>query len=264
MKQEEFSCKLMDKLAGELSENDALHFTTSLSEDETLSDEFAFFEQAWEDMDSLPVEEPAESLSQNFYAQLEEFEQRKENSISAKLKRAKQIFVSSPILKNLSYGAFLLTFGFILGGKFNKKTIVNQTHIQAHVDPPQNSTYISTAEKLNRVKSLVPKKEDDSSLEILKGIVQQEKNTNVRLAALQQIGDNYVNNQSLKRFLVHQLEQETSPLIQVELLNLMIENSQTRESIQTMESILAKRNLNPFVQEKIKKDLPVLRASYVQ
>lgn len=272
MKKEEFTLSLMDKLAGELSENEAKKFETEVAQDEELSNDFDFFSQAWEDLDRLDVStKPSASLSENFYARLHQEQWKKENSFQAKVKRlASQIYSSSPLARNLSFGLFLLAFGFILGGRFNTKTThVKQTIVQQQPQQIKEVVYIPSTEKLQQMNhfnaSTAAQVEPTNTTEKrLKDIVMYESNTNVRLAALSQLGNLFSNDESLKKFYIHQLEREHSPLIQVELLNLIIENSKTKESIQTMETFLSKQKLSPVVAEKIKKDLPVLRASYIQ
>lgn len=274
MKKEEFTLSLMDKLAGELSENEARAFEAEVAQDEELSKDFDFFSQAWDDLDQLDVStKPSSSLSENFYARLHEEQWKKENSFQSKVKRfANQIYLSSPLTRNISFGLFLLAFGFILGGRFNTKTThVKQTIVQQQPQQIKEVVYVPSTEKLQQLNYLSASASEKSGTtsrvsteERLKDIVKYEANTNVRLAALNQLGNLYTNNSSLKKFYIRQLEKEQSPLIQVELLNLIIENSKTKESIHTMESFLSKQKLSPIVAEKIKKDLPVLRASYIQ
>lgn len=267
MKKEEFSSSLMDKLAGNLSENEARAFEASIAEKKHLQDEYQLFSEIWDQLENIDTDhEVPESLSQNFYQQLADEQQKQENSFTARLHRLKEeLFSASPLARNLSFGLFLLAFGFILGGKFNTNKIeVNHT-IQPAESNSEAASFVLSTDKIQQIHSIKANPSiDDETIQRLKSIIETEENTNVRLAALNKLNLNTKADGSLKQFYIQQLEREQSPLIQVELLNSIIENSRTKESINTMETMLSKRSLNPIVEEKIHKDLPVLRASYVE
>jgi len=264
-----FTIQLMDKLAGELSEKEASEFESEVSQDEHMAEEYEFFTETWQHMESFQVPAPNESLSEGFYTKLDQSIQREENALPNRLKGLSQaIFANSHLVRNLSLGLFLLAVGFILGGQLNKKTItVNQTMVQPNSDAIASNSFAAYTPSTSRIQRVnqIPQavQDDDDAITELKNVLLNETNTNVKLAALRQIGQHYPNSKGLKQFLATQIEREHSPLVQVELLNLMIDNNQSKETIQTMESMLRRRHLNPVVQEKIKKDLPVLRASYI-
>lgn len=262
MNEEEFASSLMDKLAGDLSENEVNSFEAQLSQDKSMQDDYKFFSQAWRDLGELSIANPEPSLSDNFYERLKLQQLKEERRFPNRLKSLvnELIYTSSPLARNISFCLFLLAFGFILGGNFNTKKIeVNQNMAPTEIAPQQ---YIPSTQKIQQVNAIASQN-SEQALGQLMNIVSEEQNTNVRLAALHQLGQ-HSSNPALKKFYLQQLEIETSPLIQVELLNLYMENSKTKESINTMESLLAKSKLDPNVQEKIRKDLPVLRASFIE
>lgn len=270
----DWTIQLMDKLAGELSEKEAAQFEAETMQDEHLAEEFQFFADAWDKMEEFQVPAPQNSLSDKFYAKLDATVDRQEKALPNRLKEFFGSFMqNAPMVRNLSLGMLFLAVGFILGGKWNKKTItVNQTTVHTAA-PTANGTQVSAqyasfvpaTQKIQQINSIPQTITDESeALLQLKQVLQTERNTNVKLAALRQIGQHYSDSRGLKNFLARQIEQEQSPLVQVELLNLLIDNNQSKETIQTMESMLNRRQLNPVLQEKIKKDLPVLRASYVK
>lgn len=266
MKDQEFSSSLMEKLAGNLSENEARQFEQDVASDDSLQEEYSFYAKAWEDLGDLN-ENPTvpNSLSANFYSQLAAIQEQKEKTVWARVLRLKEeLLTASPLARNLSFGLFLLAFGFILGGKFTTKKIEVNHNVQQVPTANSQLSYALSTDKIQQINTIAASETvSDETIDRLQSIIQTEEDTNVRLAALSQLSK-YSSEVSLKSFYLQQLEKEQSPLIQVELLNSIIENSRTKESINTMESMLAKRSLNPVVQEKIRKDLPVLRASYVE
>lgn len=264
MKKDDFSSYLMDKLAGELSENQSRELDQFLNTDKDLQKDYQFFSSAWAEMDDqFEDAEPSNRLSKNFYRQLAEVQQQEEKSFQNRWSQLReQLFSVSPLSRNLSFGLFLVALGFIVGGKLNKQTIqVNQNFTATA--PAEAEQFAMSTQKIQHINALY-QQNGGKSVEELKEIIENETNTNVRLAALHCLTKQTNASPSLRRFYIQQLEKEQSPLLQVELLNSIIETSKTKESITTMESMLAKQRLNPIVQEKIKKDLPVLRASYVQ
>lgn len=267
MKDQEFSATLMDKLAGNLSENDARAFEETVRKDKTMEKNYQFFTQVWDDLGEIDEKhEVTDSLSQKFYTQLAEEQKKEENTFLARLLRFKeQISSVSPMSRNISFGLFLLAFGFILGGKFNTQKIeVNHRVEPATTNDNQNVSFVLSTDKIQQIHALGANTQmKDETIAHLKSIIKTEENTNVRLAALNQLNKSNQGD-SFRQFYLQQLEKEQSPLIQVALLNSVIESSRTKETINTMETMLANRRLNPIVYEKIKKDLPVLRASYVE
>ncbi len=271
---DKFSNKMMDKLSGELSEKEASAFEQELKENEQQWKEFQFFSTVWEDMESIDLKsEPSPSCSDQFYTKLNQIQEKEEQSLFNKFNRFLTEFRSNRLWQiQTSLGLFLIAIGFILGGKWNKKTI-NYTHNTTIQQLPTDEheveqasfveDFVPTSVKIQQINSIIETAaSEDEAIRQLKSWVEGEKNTNVKLAALYQLSTNYAQNKSLRHFLVSQLECEQSPLVQVELLNLIMDNNKARESVHTMESMLNKRQLNPIVQEKIENDLPVLRASY--
>jgi len=270
---EKWSEDLMDKLAGELSEKEAARFEQTTKQDDQLAEEFQFISEAWTQMEEFKVPDAPTSLSENFYSQLDRTIKKEEKSpINVTTRIVKTFFSNGGWGKNLSLGLFLLAFGFILGGKWNRKIInVNQTtvHTATSNDLIQSSydaknTYIPTTQKIAYIKSIPLTYGEDEGYQKLKETFQKEQNTNLKIASLREINEHYPNVRDLKPFLASQIEREQSPLVQVEMVNLIINNNRSKETIKTMESMLRKRQLNPVVEEKIRNDLPVLRASFVK
>ena len=104
MKDQEFSSSLMEKLAGNLSENEARKFEQDVASDDSLQEEYSFYAKAWEDLGDLN-ENPTvpNSLSANFYSQLSAIQEQKEKTSWHKKK---------------SNGLEGLTKCFVLGGRF--------------------------------------------------------------------------------------------------------------------------------------------------
>lgn len=273
---EKYSSRLMDKLAGELSEKEASKFEADLKQDSELWEEYQFFSKTWEELDSIAVPNASQNLSEQFYNQLQEIQEKESQSFKSRFKQFREKHLAKgQLLPNLTLGSLLIAIGVFLGGQWGKKTINNYTHnttiqqITPEVDEASslygnlNVDYVPSSVKIQQIQAIpLTAVSEEEAIRLLKEAVTNENNTNVKLAALSQLSENYSQNKTLKNFLVKQLDEEQSPLVQVELLNLMMENSKAKESVNKMETMLNQRKLNPIVQEKIKNDLPVLRASY--
>ncbi len=266
---QKWSEELMDKLAGELSEKEAARFEEETMQDDHLAEDYQFFVNAWEQMDEFQVSQAPTSLSETFYNSLDQTIKSEESSLKRIIsEQLKHLLTSSGWVKNLSLGMFLLALGFILGGKWNIKTInVNQTTVHTsdtNTTQASHSNYIPTTQKIASIKSIPLNFSEEEGYIRLKETFQTERNTNLKIAALREIEEHYSGAKDLKSFLSTQLEKEQSPLVQVEMVNLLMNNNQSKETIRTMESMLRRRQLNPVVEEKIRQDLPVLKASFVK
>lgn len=252
-KQDQWSFSVMDKLAGELSENQVDELQLEMAEDIDKQEEFAFLAQTWEDLANLDQKlEVPHSLDHQFYEALNQ----STNTNQSRIARLFHKYSSYVVVRSAAAIALLcLAVLFVL-----------QDARPAKAQATYTSTILSmptSTSKIKAIQSLPVTMTAEQATQELTSIIANDKNSNVRLAALYSLSKNYLpQNKSLRKFLKQQMQNETSPIVQVELLNMLIENHQSKESIRTLEQLLQNRSLNPLVQEKIQKDLPVLRASF--
>ncbi len=270
---DELKNQLLDKLAGELSENEAAAFENELKQSAEDWEDYQFFQQAWEDLGGLTTEEPPSNLSAQFYARLEQEEEKIERQWTTRLKNIGQLLQREQRwVAQGALGFVLVVCGFLIGGQWNKKTIhltqnttINQISPEpVHQNNVQRVAYVSPATKIQQIRTINASSNQsiEEAVRQLTTIIQNERNTNVKLAALFQLNEQFGQQHDLRQFYVQQLRRESSPLVQAELLNMVMDQSKSRESLHTLENMLDDHRLNPMIEQKIKNDLPVLRASY--
>ncbi|MBX2844707.1 MAG: hypothetical protein KTR13_00720 [Saprospiraceae bacterium] len=265
MKEEQFIENMMDKLSGQLTENDALAFNRKLQDNPAQKEDYEFFSKAWKDLDNLPAQSPSDNLRIGFYNQLDEVIKQADRKPVLHRLWSK---VSRPMfLARASFAALLLAVGFILGGQFSgKKTINNYTagtatEQQEGVRPGiANIDFTPANVRIEEVFQVKSSRTNNQAAEMLLATLSSDDNVNVRLVALEELRE-FASNTKVRQKLVRHIKKEASPLVQVELLNVIMESSKPKETINTMERLLDDKKLDPVIVEKIEKDLNVLRAS---
>ncbi len=263
MKPEEYSDKLMDKLAGELTENEICSFEAEISANQSLKDDLAFFSDKWEALGKIEAGQPSEEMSSNFYALLNKQVKKEEGSFRSKWNKWVGKALQPVFLARLSFGLLLLAVGFILGGKFNNPKVINVTTAE---QPAEASKSISSIPASVRLEQLYASSRGDdinnkAVADVLMGVLENDPNVNVRLAAANELAV-LANSSKVRQQMVKHLRNEESPQVQVSLLNVLKEHAKPKESISTMEKMLDVKQLNPYVKEKIERDLTTLKAGY--
>jgi len=246
-----------------LTEREAEAFGEELTHHPELKEDFEFFDTAWKKMDAFQIGDPSDELRTKFYDKLNKELTTDEKSVKKTLARVFEHMIRPAFLIRSSFGLLLLAVGFILGGEFARPaTNMNQAANQEDVLGRSNlSDYIPATSRLEEVFSAAQKTGGDNTVNLLLQTLSSDPNINVRVVALEELNE-YAHDPKVRQQLVKLIKQETSPLVQMELVNTILDNSQTKEKIRTIEKLLAtQKDMNPIIKQKMETDLPILRAS---
>ena len=89
---------------------------------------------------------------------------------------------------------------------------------------------------------------DEQVLSALLRALDSDPNVNVRLAAVDAL-EQFARNAQVKKGLLDSLPRQNSPLVQIELINLMVE-LQEKESVPVLRTLLQNSELNESVRER--------------
>jgi HEAT repeat protein len=90
---------------------------------------------------------------------------------------------------------------------------------------------------------------DSQVLSALLHTVNYDQNVNVRLAALDALHQSAAN-QMVRRGLVESIERQTSPMVQIALIDLLVE-IRDKEAADSLKNLTQEAGLNPEVRERV-------------
>ena len=97
---------------------------------------------------------------------------------------------------------------------------------------------------------------DEGILKVLINKMLYDENTNVRLAAVEALG-NFGNSEEVKKNLVTALKTEKDPVIQITLIRSLVKIKE-KEAVEPMKKLLQNEETEPFVKEQIEALLPTI------
>ena len=207
-------------------------------------------------MNSVEDEQPDTILKEGFEAMLEA---EKQNSTSGKkiemTKTGTKRWFYNPF-SQIAAGVALLIAGMLLGFVINKNTGSNQQVaelksevnavkdllIMTKLEQPVASERIIAASYLEEMTS-----PDNNVLEALIKTMNNDKNSNVRLAAINALSK-FRSNQLVKDAFVETLSYQSDPIIQISLINILIDIQDTR-AVDKMKEMLQDNSTNESVKK---------------
>lgn len=227
--------------------------------------EFESLAAVWEKLASVPDEAPDEQLTVRFYAMLDAYQagQKHARQTSGWYKKwtawLERWWPQQPAWQ-FGLASLLLLTGLLVGYFVRPGA---QNHDQEVV---QLRREVNTLSKLITVSLL----QQQSSVDRLKGVnysyqianpdrevlstllntLNYDPSPNVRLAALDAL-TRYYNHPDIRGNLMQSLNRQSSPLIQVALINLFVE-AQDKQSVGVLKQIASKDDLDPTVLKHVK------------
>lgn len=198
---------------------------------------------------------PDESLKQNFRDMLEqEKATQKGRVIKMKDDRNKTGFIFS--LGQIAAAIAILLTGMFIGSLFNRQDgsgqqvaelqqemkSMKEMLILSKLQQPTASQRVIAASYLNDVDS-----PDDEILEALIKTMNTDENANVRMAAMNALAK-YRNNPKVADALVESLSEQTDPIIQISLINILVEMNEKR-AVNQMKQIIDDNSTNESVKK---------------
>ncbi|PWG05330.1 HEAT repeat domain-containing protein [Polaribacter aquimarinus] len=258
MKQEEFKIAMIDYLSGNLSEDKQQGFEQLLKENSDLNKEFAATKAFWNVNEEFP--EPSTNMDMNFYAMLKA-EEEKSHQISFIEKL--QNFFSGRLVKQFAYSFAILTVGFFIGNQLNSNT--NQSHetlkvakaetenvrsqlVLTLLDQPSANKRLQAVNEVNKLNDVT-----ETILKALFSTLNNDENVNVRLSAIEAL-KKYTHIPLVREGLVKSITYQTSPMVQMELADLMV-ILQEKKAVKPFKKLIKKEDVNTSAKEKMEESI---------
>ena len=221
---------------------------------------------------SLPDEEPSPASATNFHAMLEAYRQgMKEATGDSSRRRTLADWLgglwSQQRVLQFAIAILLFAFGVLIRPSFarlqEQRVGFAATNDPAFARLRQEVSDMrqlvalallqqaSASERLRGVQwSHRLAQPDEQVLSALLRALDSDPNVNVRLAAVDAL-EQFARNAQVKKGLLDSLPRQNSPLVQIELINLMVE-LQEKESVPVLRTLLQNGELNESVRERAK------------
>lgn len=262
MKCKDIREKFLDFLTGEIEEISKEEVESHISACASCREELEGLSEIWTKLGVLPEEKPSKMLRSRFYDMLQAYKQGIERE-KAKPRLGKFLgaWFSSLWPRRPAWQlvfSLVLLFAGLAAGYFlnsNGKTASELVQLRQEVQNIRQTLAVSLldqaspSERLRGVSlSYSLENPGERILEALLNTLNNDPNINVRLAAVDATYLFY-QNPAVKEGLIHSLSNQTSPLVQVALIDLMV-SMRERQAIDSFKSLLADEKLNPDVKQK--------------
>ena len=200
---------------------------------------------------------PPASLEVKFMKQLEEEKQlSKVVALSPKKNHWATALLKIAASIALLIGAFLM--GRYQSASDNSKELAllaeekNELRQTAMLALMENESASKRIQGVNYIEEF--KSPDEEIVEALADRMLNDKNTNVRLAAVEALA-NYTDSETVKTIFIEALKAEKDPSIQITIIHTLV-NIQERKAIEPMKMLLEQEETQPFIKSQIESLLP--------
>ncbi len=265
MKKKDQKEKLIDLIRGKKNPEETKKGASGFEEAGIDANELESIRKISHLIDSVPVEEPSTDMDRKFYEMLEN--ERNYTSTSGKSLSHKKWFQASPFSAGLRIAAGIALFllgwfmaswsgqslrsGREMADLSDRLTDLKETLVLTMMQ--QNST-------VERIKAVNMANEfnnaDERIIQSLLGALNHDDNDNVRLLSLEAL-IRYSNNPAVREGLVASIRNQSSPMIQLRLAEVMVALNE-RKAAPEFQKILTNADLNYSVRNKINEAVTVL------
>jgi hypothetical protein len=260
MKCQNIQEKFPDLLTGELDQSQKDSIEAHLAECDTCREELRGLSAIWTKLGVIPEEKPSNGLRLRFYSMLEDYKQelkaqKSESSLSKRFnhwlerwwpKRQSIQFASAMLL--LCVG---LITGLSLGTDGEKTTEMAQLRSEVYSMRQMLATSLleqsSPSARLKGVSlSYQMENPNQKMLDKLLHTLNNDPNINVRLSAVDALYLFY-NNPTVRKGLIQSISHQSSPLVQVALIDLIV-SMKERQAVDSLKQLIQDEQLNPDVK----------------
>ncbi|MCP4146784.1 MAG: hypothetical protein GY757_03445 [bacterium] len=260
-----------DYLTGDLESNSCDQLQSHISQCTACHKELEELTLTWSHLGILPEEEPGENLRKNFYTMLDSYQEgqskSREFSFAFSLKNLFEKFFPRNPGFQAALVVFLLVGGFVGGYFFSapRSTEYNReiSRLQAREQQMRHNFTLALLEQSSpsrRLKGLhlsatvnTPKPE---LLTALLRILNNDPNVNVRLSAIEALYI-FADTPTVKKGISDALSNQTAPLVQVALIDLLVEIRQ-KHAADSLKKLVNQKKLNPSVKKHAQSHLDTL------
>ncbi len=259
MKYKEFQEQIVDYLSGNLTEDEQQNFEQYLKENPQYQDEFDAAQFLWNgDAEEMP--EPSLSMDAKFYSLLES-ETSKEEKEGWFQRLENFLFGNLP--KQLAYTVVILVAGFFIGNRLNtyegnlgEKVKMAQQETQevrsqlvlTLLDQPSANKRLQAVNEVTKMDQVT-----ETIIKALFSTLNNDPNVNVRLSAIEAL-KNYTNIPEVREGLVASIINQKSPIVQVELADLMVV-LQEKTAVKSFEKLINEEDVNTSAKQKMEESI---------
>jgi len=263
--------KFADYMTGEIDEKSRAEIQTHLAGCNDCRTELESLSALWAKLGVLPKEQPGPGMRTRFYSMLEAYKEgmaveKPRRSLPARIsgwvegilpkKPVHQFVLSLAMMVIGLAGGFLLTVG-------RKAADPEIAQLRREVRDMNQMVAVSLLElpsASDRLKGLIWSAKldqpDDKTIRALLRTLDNDSNVNVRLAAVDALYIFY-RHSLVKEGLVESLANQTSPLVQIALIDLLVEIRE-RRAAEALKRLIGSEKLNPDVKKRAEQGLAQL------
>lgn len=256
--------RLPDYLMNELDRMQKAEVDSHLEECALCREEYDSLLRLWTKLGTLPAEEPRPEARVRFYAMLEAYQEgaKHQKSVSGGLVAVLNEFVGrfwprEPALQ-LAVALALLIVGAVAGARFTSPdqqqtelaSLKSEVQMMGRLLTVSLLSQPSASERLRGVSwTNQIDQPDPQVVSALVSALRYDSNVNVRLAAVDALGK-FVGDPDVRREVVDALPVQDSPLVQIALIDLMVEEG-IKPSAQMLQKMSADPKVNTAVKSRI-------------
>jgi hypothetical protein len=265
MKRQDHREKLSDLLHGKLAPEEEEEIIASLEKSGISRQEIEDLRSVNRLIEETRSPEPTDRMDKRFYAMLEE--EKKRALLGEPEIRTKRLSLGSLLTPGLRIAAGIALFllGWFTSGWFgsspsHEKQIANLAGEVKDLKETLVLTMMQQSSTVERIKAVNMVSEFDEAdkriIESLIGVLNHDSNDNVRLLALEALV-RYSSVPEVRESLVESISNQTSPLIQLRLAEIML-NLNEKRAAPEFQKVLQNASLNYSVRGKMNEALVVL------
>src|SRR5579859_8137986 len=216
----------------------------------------------WKKLGAIPEERPGRALRARFEATLEAYVQglrqaERGPSTRQKVDRWLEGWWPRQPASQFGFAVVFLAIGLLAGYSFTRTSQGGGEVAQLREEVRHTRQLValsllqqqSASERLKGVDwSYLMSRPDPQVLSALLHTVNYDQNVNVRLAALDALHQS-ASNQMVRRGLVESLDRQTSPMVQIALIDVLVD-IRDREAADAVKDLMQEAGLNPEVRER--------------
>jgi hypothetical protein len=265
MKKKESGKKLFDLIHENLSGGEENKINEDIRESGITRDDLESIRSLDSLMENMIPPEPTERMDRRFYAMLEE--EKKKELLGEPVIKVRvpfyKLFMTSGIRVAAGIGLFLL--GWFASGWFSSTPVSNdqvaglagevkQLKETLILTMMEQSSPVARIKAVNMVSEF--KSADNQIITGLLKVLNQDENDNLRLLSLDALS-RYLNLPEVRQCLISSIGNQTSPLVQLRLAEIMLALNEKR-AVPEFQKVLKNANLNYSVRGKINEAVVVL------
>lgn len=255
---EKVTYHLVDYLTGDLDDRTKKAINAHLLKCEACKIALDETRQLLDKIDETPSYQPPDSLRSDFYQML----QHEKQEVSANEQKRKSSL--KQVWSLAAQVVLLVGVGVVIGWYLSNKTGEQQQLAQLNqrleelnrrvqyvsLDKPTASQRIKAINQINA--EATP---NEKMLDVLINTMNTDENTNVRMAAIYALSQ-YKNQLKVRKALINSLDQQTDPILQITLINLLVTFKEP-EVKPALEDLIHKDHINNEVKKQAKQGLSV-------